>query len=239
MHHVVRAGRGTFAHLVPRAAHPLRGESQPFRAGMRAGAAPPLEPAVPPGSAPSADAYISARTAACVHARWHGAGRLSRGDLLVGGLDAAAGSTRRWDSTGAGPGASPSFQGDLRSRERAARGAQAGGLRSRLRLRLRCASGATSSPSSSSSSSFIRTASARPSTHRQVRWGSDGGRWGLRGGRGGAPSSRVGGRGPGIRPSPPSRARRSGPGPQAAARPAGSPDRWPFTHRVSRCSRRD
>ena len=112
---------------------------------------------------------MPARTAACAHSRWHGAGRLSRGDLLVGRLDAAAGSASRrgrWSRAGLEP---------LVLGERAAQAARAG----------RLAGGGELAGGSDDAVEIevrerrplvlqIRTASARPSTHREVRWVSDG-----------------------------------------------------------------
>lgn len=81
----------------------------------------------------------TARTAACVHARWHGGGGLS----TEGAIYPSAGSAR------------------LRALLEQGRAGAGGAVETEVReteVRERC--------HSAPSSSFIRTASARPSTHR-------------------------------------------------------------------------
>ena len=154
------AWRGDVGHVGlgrrPGGGSSLHAESSPPSSRQRRPAAPPLR----------ASAYMPARTAARVRARWH-----------VGGEAVKGRSTRRRARHGCGL---PQSGAPLeRGRAGAPRSRGAGGERGRqvaptTRSRSRCASGAPSS-------SFIRTASARPSTHRQVLWRARAGRRGQAG----------------------------------------------------------
>ena len=149
-----------------------------------------------------ADAYLY-----CAHGRVRARPMARVGAACQGAIYSSAGSTRLrarpvGGAAGAGPGGSPSVQGSRQAGSPGSSGRQAGRHTYRAIGHVRDAYGwaawrsrsdprawergrTTGRPDdrTAPSSQLIRTASARPSTHRQVRW------WWEAGGRGRAPPS--------------------------------------------------
>ena len=161
-----------------------RGGAPSFRGSRQE---PEQEQEQEPEAPPRADAYLY-----CAHGRVRARPMARRPPRRQGAIYPSAG----WAGCGLDSLAGPLERGRagaLRSRG-LGQGARAGGSgrglgqgaarsrsRSTTRSRSRCASGA---PSPQPSPSFIRTASAGPSTHRKVRWARwrGQGRWGSDGG---------------------------------------------------------